>query len=262
MTASVLPLSQVTRMDSASDQFWCPTRVQHYHDYIQRALPQGAFVTYRRAYIRNISYSLQYMEFTAFQLSNTALHSVVESQLRKTFIIAGCSIIESMLWILLKGNNHQKQDFWEELQCRETNTFSDGPNEFKYEVTHYRKRAAPIDIQMRFIDMCRRAEKKKVLGISSDVYAQIGHLRGLRNRVHIHAVQHDRDNDWWVFRSQDVETMKEVLRAVLNADIFDPFPNYQKLFSWLDASVAVADTEEKAEPSGEPEPPITPNLKS
>ena len=233
-------------MASATNEFWCPAAVQHYHDYVQRGLPQGAFVTYRRAYIRNIAYTLQYMEFTAHQLSETALHSIVENQIRKTFIIAGCSIIESVLWILLKGTNQNKQGWWEELQCRETNAYSDDGAEFKYEVRHFRKRSAPVDVEMRFIDMCRRAENRKVLGISSEVYAKIGHLRGLRNRVHIHSVQHDRDNDWWVFRSRDYETMKDVLAAVLKADIFEPFPNYENLFAWLGASEAPSDSEETA----------------
>ncbi len=215
-------------------EFWCPAAVQHYHDYIQRGLPQNAFVTFRRAYIRNISYALQYMEYISHQLVNTPLHNVIENQLRKTFIITGCSVIESILWILLKGHNKQKQDWWEEIQCRETNKFCDAGHEFKFEIRHYRKRSAPVDIEMRFIDMCRRAEKQKVLGISSQVYASIGHLRGLRNRVHIHAVQHDQDNDWWVIKEQDSSTMMDVLRAVLKADIFTPYPNYHTLFGWLD----------------------------
>lgn len=249
-------------MTTTSNEFWCPAAVQHYHDYIQRGLPQHAFVTYRRAYIRNISYALQYMEYTSHQLANTPLHNVIANQLRKTFIITGCGVIESMLWILLKGHNKQKQDWWEEIQCRETNGFSENGNEFKYEVRHYRKRPTPVDIEMKFIDMCRRAEKQKVLGISSDVYATIGHLRGLRNRVHIHAVQHDRDNDWWVIKSQDSSTMKDVLRAVLKADIFSPFPNYETLFAWLDSASPINPAEEMAEQSGEPEPPITPVVKS
>ena len=68
---------------------------------------------------------------------------------------------------------------------------------------------------MRFIDMCQMAERKHLLGISSAVYAQIGHLRSLRNRVHIHSVQHDRDKDWWTFSVSDYVLMKDVLNAVL-----------------------------------------------
>ena len=225
---------------ASDDEFWTPQRVQHYHDYLQRGLPEETFVTFRRAYIRNIAYALQYLEFNAAVLKEP-LHSIICNQVRKTFIITGCSLIESILWMLLKAKWLQKQDHWEEIQARETNPFQDGAAEFKFEVRQFRKRPAPIDIEMRFIDICRRAEKKKVLGITSEVYAQIGHLRGLRNRVHIHAVQNDRDNDWWTFRARDIETMKEVLRAVIRADIFMPFPNYSTLFAWLEPTAVPAD---------------------
>ncbi len=219
-----------------ADEFWSPKPVQHYHDYLQRGLPADAFMTYRRAYIRNIAYAFQYLEYTAHTIGEP-LHAVVENQLYKTFIITGCGIVESTLWMLLKGNGHQKQNHWEPLQERETNAFSDGTDQFKFEVRHFKKLAIPVDIEMRFIDMCRRAESKKVLGIASDVYAKIGHLRTLRNRVHIHAVQHDRDNDWWTFRARDFNTMREVLVAILKADIFDPFPRYGEMFDWLDENV-------------------------
>lgn len=198
------------------------------------------------------------MEYTSLQLANTLLHNVISNQLRKTFIITGCSVIESILWILLKGHNKQRQDWWEEIQCRETNGFADNGSDFKYEVRHYRKRSTPIDIEMKFIDMCRRAEKQKVLGITSEVYASISHLRGLRNRVHIHAVQHDRDNDWWVIKSQDYTTMKDVLRSVLKADIFSPFTNYETLFAWLDSATPKNLTEKMTEQNSEEELPITP----
>ena len=219
-------------MASTGEGFWSPNGVDGYHTYLQRALPKETFVTFRRAYIRNIAYAFQYLEYLDMTMAG-ALHSTVQSQTRKTFIITGCGIIESILWMLLKAGDYQKKDWWEEVQKRQTNEFDDDGQKLKFEVRQYCKRSSPVELEMRFIDMCRRAENMKVLGITSDVYAQIGHLRELRNRVHIHAVQHDRDNDWWIFEARDVETMKKVLRAVLRTDIFAPFPLYDVNFEWL-----------------------------
>ena len=210
-----------------------PNPVQHYHDYLQQGLPPDAFVSYRRAYIRNISYALQYCEYIADALLDDTLNSVVRNQMVKTFIITGCGIVESILWMLLKGSNSQVKNKWEELQSRVTNSYTDCGVEHRFEVRHLRRRLQPVDIEMRFIDMCRMAERKHLLGISSDVYAQIGHLRSLRNRVHIHSVQHDRDNDWWTFSVSDYFLMKGVLKAVLRAEIFSPYPNYDQLFYWM-----------------------------
>lgn len=172
-------------------------RIQYYHDYLQHALPKEVFVKYRRAYIRNISYSLQYMKYISNIIKISSPHFAVKSQLRKTFIITGCSVIESILWILLKGRKLNKKSM------------------------------------MRFIEMCRDAKKMKLLGVSSDVYLKLYHLRHLRNRVHINSVQHDRDNDFWVFEDKDIKLMKKVLRSILKSEIFSPYDKYDELFDWL-----------------------------
>lgn len=217
-----------------------PKRVQHYHDYLQRGLPKNVFVKYRRAYIRNISYSFQYMEYISNIILTLPAHAVIESQLIKTFVITGCSSIESIIWMLLKGNNLNKKLEWEELQKRETNKFSDQGTDYKFEVTHYRKLENSIDIEMKFIEMCKQAEKKRVLGIDSEAYSKLNHIRKLRNRVHIHSVQHDRDNDFWTFSKSDMTLMANTLTSVLKASIFSPHPNYENMFDWL---IAIGDEE-------------------
>lgn len=218
-------------MINSSSNF-IPIRVQHYHDYLQRGLPNKIFIKYRRAYIRNICYSFQYMEYIK-QALGSAPFPLIESQLTKTFIITGCSVIESILWMLLKGNNINRKINWIELQRRETNRFRDEGKEFKFEVAHYRKLDEDIDAEMKFIDMCKVAEKSKILGANLEIYGKLNHLRKLRNRIHIHAVQHDRDNDFWVFSNEDLALMELVLRAVLKSSIFHPHLNYENFFYWL-----------------------------
>ena len=63
-------------MDSNVKEVFCPKRVQHYHDYLQHGLPVKVFVKYRRAYIKNIAYSLQYMEYIAQVISGLPIHVV------------------------------------------------------------------------------------------------------------------------------------------------------------------------------------------
>lgn len=222
-------------MASDKNEKFIPKRVQHYHDYLQQGLPGKVFVKYRRAYIRNISYSLQYMEYISCTMANLPTHAVIESQLIKTFVITGSSAIESILWMLLKGNDLNKKLEWAEIQKRETNKFTDSGSDYKFEVAHYRKLENAIDVEMKFIDMCKRAEKTKILGVESKVYSKLNHLRNLRNRVHIHSVQHDRDNDFWTFSQKDMVLMARTIASVLKADIFSPYPNYENLFDWLDA---------------------------
>lgn len=210
------------------------SRVQHYQDYLQASLPQGVFVTYRRAYIRNICYALQFGEFLSQIVKSEDQNSIIRNQLIKSFVITGCSIVESIIWILLKGNNLHAKEEWKELQKRVTNSFNESGIEHRFEVRHLERLNEPVDIEMRFIDMCRRAEKKKLLGVSSDVYSKLNHLRNLRNRIHIHSVQHDRDNDFWSFSHEDYSIMCNTLKSILKSDIFSPHTEYDAIFYWLE----------------------------
>jgi len=173
------------------------------------------------------------MEYISHLILNLPTHILIESQLIKTFVITGSSTIESILWMLLKGNNLNKKLEWEEIQKRETNKFNDNNTDYKFEVRHYRKLESSIDIEMKFIDMCKRAEKTKILGVESEVYSKLNHLRKLRNRIHIHSVQHDRDNDFWTFSKNDMALMSSTLNSVLQSAIFSPYPNYENIFKWL-----------------------------
>ena len=71
---------------------------------------------------------------------------------------------------------------------------------------------------MRFIDICKRSERKRVLGKSEPPYAQLKHLRNLRNRVHIHSIEHERDHDYWNFNHKDFLTMKDVLKSIFSSE--------------------------------------------
>ncbi len=217
-----------------------PKKVQHYHDYLQAGLPHEGFITYRRAYIRNIAYSFQYLEHLSESI-NDQLHPVIHNQIIKNFIVTGCGIVESILWMLLRADGLNQKGEWEIVQQSKTNPHVVNGVEHRYEITEYKKLDTPVDIEMRFIDLCRKAEKKGVLGVSSSVYAKLNHLRQLRNRVHIHSVQHDRDNDWWTFDLHDGNLMREVLLEILKSQVFSPHAEYEKMFGWLKINESTKD---------------------
>ena len=183
------------------------------------------------------------MEYVTHVISTLPIHVIIESQLIKTFVISGCSVIESILWMVLKANNLNKKLEWEEIQKRETNKYQDSGQAYKFEVSYYRLLETSVDVEMKFRDMCKRAENAKILGVHSSVYSKLHRLRSLRNRIHIHSVQHDRDNDFWAFSKDDMDLMANVLISVLRADIFAPYPNYEKMFDWLGTKLLTLDCE-------------------
>ena len=47
--------------------------------------------------LKNVCYSLQYLEFINFEINQLKLHNIVNKMLYKTFIITSISIIEAIL---------------------------------------------------------------------------------------------------------------------------------------------------------------------
>lgn len=196
----------------AGEEFFCPKAVDDYHGYLERAVPTAYPLKNKRAYVRNMAYALQYLEYLDDLLKHRPLHSVVRNHTHKSVVVTGCSFMECLLWMLLKGNGYQAKEEWEGDPERVGNEFVENGRTVRYVITRQLKAAAPMDVEMRFIEMCKRAERKKVLGSSPKVYEKLNYLRQLRNRVHIHLVKHDRDTDWWQFKSRDADTMKLVDR--------------------------------------------------
>ncbi len=81
--------------------------------------------------------------------------------------------------------------------------------------------------------MIKKVESKKLLGIEHQVYRDLNYLRKLRNRVHIHAVQHDRDTDWYSFNDQEVKLSKKVLFSVLSSDFFEPEEKHCTIIQYM-----------------------------
>ena len=61
----------------------------------------------------------------------------------------------------------------------------------------------------------------------------LNYLKKLRNKVHIHAVQHDHDTDWYSFDSREVKLMKKVLLSVLVSDLFEPEAKHEQIIAYL-----------------------------
>lgn len=229
----ILAVSFYKGFSMAAEPYFCPKPVADYHAYLQHGVPNTCPLKYAYAYLRNMSYTLQYLEFLDDMLKNVALHKVAKCHSWKTFIVNGCGFMEALLWMLLKGNGFQKTKEWEVVHERRTNEVSDSNGKIRYVVTQHRKLDAPIDVQMRFIEMCHKAEDKRLLGENSAVYGKLSYLRDLRNRVHVHLVDDHRGTDWWKFEIKDVDAMKLVLESSLKADIFGPLDRFDELFSWL-----------------------------
>ncbi|MFN0299931.1 MAG: hypothetical protein ACKVQU_06215 [Burkholderiales bacterium] len=218
----------------AQEGFWSPDPIDHIHAFLGRGISdKGGVLAHTYAFVRNLGYSLQYLQFLDYTLRETPLHFTVHTQTQKSFVITGMSLIEAILWYVLRKNNMHRTEEWEQVQELETRTFKEAEGDYRI-INHVQRRlAAPVEAEMPLDAMIKRVESKKLLGLDIQVYKDLNYLRKLRNRVHIHAVQHDKDTDWWSFSEKEVKLMKKVLDSVLRTKLFSPEPQHEPLLAFL-----------------------------
>ena len=222
---------------SSNESFYCPTGVDAIHSLLRQGIKrEKSILLHGYAFVRNIAYNLQYLEYLNYVLSETDLHVTVRTLTQKTFVITGMSIVEAILWFVLKSSGQQRKDSWEIVQELETKTFENNDGKYKISNIISKFRPEPIDVEMTLDAMIKKVESRKLLGLDGQVYKDLNYLRKLRNRVHIHAVQHDKDTDWYSFNNREVELMRGVLGSVLRSELFAPDEDQALIISYLKAS--------------------------
>lgn len=226
-------------MTVVDDGFWCPTLIDKIRNFLRLGIKNDNVLDHRQAFVSNIAYNLQYLEFLNHLLTEKKLHATVLTQTQKTFIITGMAVIEAILWYVLRKNGMQKIDEWKEIKKLSPLPFKEGETDFLVRTTILKKRDKPIEVEMPLDSMIKRVESKKLLGVDHQVYQNLNYLRKLRNRVHIHAVQHDNDTDWYSFNSREVKLMKKVLLSVLVSDLFEPEAKHEQIIGYLKVNETV-----------------------
>lgn len=164
----------------------------------------------------NFAYSMQYIEYIEKQLDELKLSEVLLTMLYKSYIITGMGIIELLFVYLLKSNGQWNKTEWEEYTTFISNPTGSGDEITKAETTIYRK-VAPYDMRMNLDSMIKKIEKKHIITIDHGVFPALKRLRELRNRVHLQAGEGAYDHDYNSIGSQEIQTMRRILFAVLTA---------------------------------------------
>ena len=217
----------------SDEGFWCPILIDGWRIFIGRGIKTDGVLENRHAFKSNIGYTLQHLEFLDHQINNENLHSTIYSQTLKSFIISGMGIIEAICWYLLKKNGCQKKQEWEIVSEQAMNPFDVGEQSYRSVNRIEKKLDEPVDSESSLQWMIRRVEKKKLLGMDSQVYKDLNYLRGLRNRVHIHVVQHDSDTDWHSFNRNEYKLMKKALYGVFTSEMFNPEDRHKDMLNFL-----------------------------
>ena len=202
-------------------EFWSPSPIDKWRGFLSSGIRKEKLGSSHYSYISNISYSIQYLEFLNYQLKATALHSTVKSQTIKTFVVVSMSVVEGILFYVLYSNSELPSEEWETIKKElKSSEFIDGERRKRILTTLQEKLEEPKTRTPTLDPMLKRVEKKKLLGIDTDIYKTLNHLRKLRNKVHIQDVTTRLDTDWNTFSEKEFAQSKSVLLSVLTSDQF------------------------------------------
>lgn len=197
--------------------------------------------------ITNLSHSFQYLEFLSICLSKE-LHSGVQRQMIKSFVICGSSIIETLIHIHLDVNNLFKKSEWNQLTDRRTKKkylehFDDLKTEYKKTID-----GKDIKITLKFEEKLKSPKKnnpnlnsmieilksKKVFGEDDKIYNSLIQLKNQRNKVHLNNIRYEFDHDWSNFKIEDGTELKKILIEIIKSKPFNfPLESSREIFGFL-----------------------------
>lgn len=208
--------------------------VEELHVLLRRGIPDDTVVKHDREFIRNLAYSLQYIDHLVGQIEQGVLRDTLHSQTCKSIVVIGMGIVEALLWFVLNRAGRAATTKWEEIHKTTGEPFDKLGRRTRIDTIVMVELAAPRAEQMTLDAMVKRAEAHKLLGLEGHaVYGHLKHLRRLRNRIHIHDVQGEGDTDWRSFDGREAGMLLNALSAILTAPLFDPAPHHLELLRFL-----------------------------
>lgn len=206
-------------MEEINDVFWSIKGVRVYEDYFRTGIFEAEDFKRNYELIKNLSYNCQYLEFLNNSL-NEEIHASLRVEFIKTFVIIGMSIIESYLYYLLKSLNLQKTTEYEEIGTFDSNQKQINNTIIKIESKVLKKLEKRKDSLMNLDFLLKKIEGKKLFGDDRNIYKQLNYLRKLRNKIHLYIVDEKLDHDYNNFKNNELDIMKNALRAILLSNKF------------------------------------------
>jgi hypothetical protein len=188
---------------------WIPTTVSDFEEII------GRKINYKNLR-KNIVYNLQFLQFINEYVSQIYLTSVIYTLTCKIFVIITAGIIEGILFYEINARELQKKSIWNFLKSivSNENVLFDGKT-LKLETSIFEKLENEKDEEMKFEQMLNIAESKNIFGTDHKIYEKLNGLRKLRNKVHIHIIEHFNDTDYNNYDYTKIELAKDVLLYIL-----------------------------------------------
>lgn len=196
-------------------------QVSNYETFLDSGIKKNFYINRTYELNKNLCYSFIYLEYLEKIIQEQELNFVVKSQILKTYILTGMSIVEGILFYLLKSKDIQKKEDYKLLKVYKSNEQEINGEKIKVETHVLGKLNNPISVDMNLDSMLKKAESKRLLGKNENIYKKLNHLRKLRNKIHIHIAEY-LQHDFNSFKTSDYELMKSILLSIVQSNIFKP----------------------------------------
>lgn len=216
----------------SSDGKWLPISVSDLENYLKKFIQPDKGFPNVVGLRKNIAYNIQYLQFQEQVLTEFDVTGVILTQVWKMHIIVGTSIIEALLYYLLISKGLQNTTEWEQVGNISNDTTIYG-NKHRIKTTIFKKLDKSVNQDMALDAMIKKVESKKLLGKGQEIYKKLNYLRTLRNRIHIHTINHDDDTDWWKINKDEANTIRLVLYSFMISSLFKPTTDEKKFFEFL-----------------------------
>ena len=180
----------------------------------------------------NIAYSLQYVEFLNQISEDIKLSSVLSTQNTKNFVVCGASIIEALFYYIVISGGKGATTEWQSCKKVPSTRYEVNKDKFKMETELFIQVLPPRAESMTLDQLCKKVESHKMLGNVENLYKDISRIRKLRNKIHIHGIEHSTDTDWYNFNSSELRLIKKTLYGVLTSSLFLNSP-HSSLLNYL-----------------------------
>ena len=208
--------SLISEKDIPYAKRWHPKAISIF----ESELTSGDFYGMNRELRKNIAYSLQYLQYLQLQLEELNLHSVIEKQLQKTYIITALSIIEGIFSHLVKSKGQQKTSDWDVCTPIHTNILKNDGVEKKYVITEYHKLKTPKEEKMDFEYLITKVQEKKLLEIDYRAFGYLKKLKKIRNKVHLQVSRFENDTDYLGIERYDYLLTRYLLYGIFHSKSF------------------------------------------
>jgi hypothetical protein len=205
---------------------WYPDAVHVLENHLEglfKTVP-GIAATRLRGLVKNIAYTLQYLELLVQIDEDIALSAVLQTMNHKSFIIHGCAVIEAIFYYLLLRAGKITTTEWESASEQLTNVFALSNVSYRHRVI-LERRISPKPEQMTFHSMLKKVEHSKLTGLDNSFHANLPFLKKLRNRVHIQGIENAMETDYLAINPEHYIKMRNILLQLLMSPLFSNPPN-------------------------------------